>query len=84
MSMAEIGVRVIRVLERPDAGWTGEAGFITASLVRAEVEPTGYVFLVAGPPAMVAAMNVVMDELGVPKELRLIEAFGTVAATATT
>lgn len=76
-AMADAGVRLILVLERPDDGWTGEVGFITPELVAA----TGALdrpalWMVSGPPVMVEAMERVLDELGIPAEERMIERFG--------
>lgn len=75
--MSSIGVRVVTVVERPSEGWSGLTGFITARTVREHVsDVAGSVFLTAGPPVMVAAMEAVLDELEVDTALRLIEKFG--------
>lgn len=60
---------VVPVLEDPLPGWAGERGLITADLVRRHMkELDGWHFFVAGPPAMVRAMEGVVAELKVPKE----------------
>jgi ferredoxin-NADP reductase len=77
-AMAQRGVRTVLCYEHPPEGWTGESGFITAETVRRHLPP-GEVYrpiIVAGPPAMVGAMERVLDELGVPAEHRLVEHFG--------
>ena len=74
--MGDIGVRAVVVYEDPPAGWAGESGFITAETVRRHVDVAdGRPLVVTGPPAMVAAMEHVMDQLGVPVGQRLIERF---------
>lgn len=75
--MSRNGVRVVPVYERPDEGWPGERGLITADIVRRGVDPSdGRPVFVAGPPAMVAAMNKVLDELRIAEDRRRIEWFG--------
>ena len=78
-SMSDMGVRVVDVLEQPSGTWEGERGFITADLVKRHLpHGTAPLFFVTGPPVMVAAMERVLDELGVPAQQRLIERFGAV------
>jgi glycine betaine catabolism B len=76
--MGAIGVRTVVCYEHPPEGWTGESGFITAEMVRRYVDPAGdrRPFVVAGPPPMVAAMERVLDDLGIEDERRLVERFG--------
>lgn len=75
-AMADRGVRTIHVLERPSPEWHGEAGFITADMVRRYVEsPESILWISAGPPAMADAMIRVFDALGVPAEGRMVERF---------
>lgn len=75
--MAASGVRVVHVLERGDDSWTGYTGFVTAEIVRQNLDPAdGRLFCVSGPPVMVSAMERVMDELGIESERRLVERFG--------
>lgn len=76
-AMKAAGVRVVPVYERADADWSGERGFITADMVRRYLDPgDGRPFIVAGPPAMVAAIKGVLDELEVAEERRRVEWFG--------
>jgi ferredoxin-NADP reductase len=72
-----IGLRVVPVYEKAPESWAGERGFITAETVRRHLPDfSETVFLVSGPPAMVAEMVRVMDELGVPASARVVESFG--------
>lgn len=75
--LAGHGVRVINVFEKAPDELGCEQGFITAELLRRhDVAADGRPFLVAGPPPMVAAMERVLDELGVAPQDRRIERFG--------
>jgi ferredoxin-NADP reductase len=75
--MGDLGVRMVLCFENPTPEWSGERGLVTAEIVSRHVDPSdGRVFLVAGPPVMVAAMERVLDELRVPDEMRIIEHFG--------
>lgn len=81
-AMQAIGVRVVHVLERPSDAWRGERGFITAETVRRHIEVSeGLVFVAAGPPVMVAAMERVLDTLGIDDAYRIVEHFGVVPRT---
>lgn len=76
-SYRERGIRVIPVYENPEREWAGETGFITAAMVRRHADEIGgRPFVVTGPPAMVTAMDAVLDELGVDPALRIVESFG--------
>lgn len=70
-------VKCSYVIERPSAEWTGRTGFITADIVQGCVEDARVrPFYVTGPPVMVDAMELVLDEVGVLEENRHIERFG--------
>lgn len=74
------GVRLVDVFEVAPDELECERGFITADLLRRHgVAADGRPFLVAGPPPMVAAMERVLDELGVESRDRRIERFGPAA-----
>jgi glycine betaine catabolism B len=76
--MDGIGVRVVVAYEHPPRGWTGETGFITADMVLRHMDADdSRPFVVAGPPAMVSAMEAVLEDLGVPAERRMVETFTT-------
>ncbi len=75
-TMVESGVDLVHVLEQPPVGWEGESGFITADLVRrhgALERPA--LWITAGPPVMVEAMERVLDDLGIPAKDRMVERF---------
>lgn len=75
-AMGPHGVRVLHVLEHAPDGWAGESGFITAELVRRHGVPDSPVlWIAAGPPVMVEAMERVLNELEVPDQERMIERF---------
>jgi ferredoxin-NADP reductase len=69
-------VRVVDVLSRPLPGWGGEAGYITADVVRRNCDPSEpRHWFVSGPPAMASAMLAVLDECGVPADRISFELF---------
>ncbi len=79
LGMGDVGLRTVVCLEEPSDAWKGERGLITAETIRRHMDPAdGRVFLVAGPPAMVDAMERVLDELLVKDDRRLFERFGMV------
>lgn len=67
---------VVHVLMEPGPAWTGERGFITADIVRRHVDPLdGWHWVVTGPPGMIAAMQKVVAELGIPADRLSTESF---------
>lgn len=78
-AMSGCGVRTVLCYESPPTGWAGETGLITAETVRRHLAgaPGDRTFIVAGPPLMVEAMEVVLDDLGVRSEHRLVERFSS-------
>jgi ferredoxin-NADP reductase len=69
-------MRFVHVLEQPSEAWRGERGFVTADIVRHHCDPLdGWHWFVAGPPAMVTAMQAVLDELKVPAASATFELF---------
>lgn len=71
------GIRTVHVFERTLNDPNAEEGLITSELVRRYADPSQGPFVTTGPPAMVAAMERVMDDLGIPSARRWIEKFGT-------
>ena len=68
--------KLVPVIARPSAGWTGESGFITADTVRRHIDPDdGWHFLVAGPPSMIGPMRAVLADLGVGSDRASFEEF---------
>jgi ferredoxin-NADP reductase len=61
-------LKVILLLNEPSSGWKGPTGFINPELIKKEIpdyEET--VFYTCGPPAMVEAMEKLIEQLGLPK-----------------
>ncbi|MDO8915316.1 MAG: hypothetical protein Q7W16_04455 [Coriobacteriia bacterium] len=73
---AHAEIHVVHVLADPGTAWKGERGFITAATVRRHVDPLdGWHWVVTGPPAMIAAMGSVLEELAVPGDRISTESF---------
>jgi ferredoxin-NADP reductase len=69
-------ISVVHVLAEPKPGWQGETGFITAAIVRRHTDPMdGWHWVVAGPPAMIDAMKIVLSDLAMPAERVSFELF---------
>ncbi len=63
------GLRVVHVLSDPGPAWTGDRGFIDATLVQREAQPlTDWHFFLSGPPPMVESLKTMLGGLGVPRE----------------
>jgi len=75
-SYREHGIDVVHVFEHAEGAWAGDTGFITAEIVSRHARPDEDLFVTAGPPVMVAAMERCMDALEVPEQRRLVERFG--------
>jgi ferredoxin-NADP reductase len=74
---AEIdGLRVVHVITKPTAAWTGYGGFISAEVIRAELpDPEAWTYYVVGPPPMITAMDKVLAELAIPAAQKVVESF---------
>jgi glycine betaine catabolism B len=69
-------LRIVHVITNPSADWKGYSGFITADIVRAELDdPSAWTYYIVGPPPMITAMQKVMDELAIPRKQQVIESF---------
>jgi ferredoxin-NADP reductase len=75
-----IDLRVVHVLERPHEGWAGEAGYLTAEILRRHLPPAyrRFQYFVCGPQAMMDAIEEALAELGVPGERVHTERFDMV------
>ncbi|MDY0087467.1 MAG: FAD-dependent oxidoreductase [Coriobacteriia bacterium] len=74
------GLTAVHVVEAAGEGWSGETGFITPEVVRHHIDTAeDWLFIVAGPPVMVRAMEACLDALDVPQARTLIERFGPAA-----
>jgi ferredoxin-NADP reductase len=63
---ADHGLKVIHVLTGPPAGWTGYTGFINSQIIKESVpDLSEQSFFISGPPPMVKAAMMCMDDLGI-------------------
>lgn len=70
------GLRLVHCMSEPDAGWTGERGFVTEKLLARYIDsPDAPLYYVVGPPAMTAALQETLMGLGVPDDRVRVEAF---------
>jgi len=72
------GTRLEHVLQEPDAAWTGHAGVIDAALIRRVVDAgaaRSWLFVLCGPPAMMAPVEEALTDLGVSPGRILSERF---------
>jgi len=68
------GLKVFHVLTEPPQGWDGFAGFIDSRIIEASVpDLPDQTFYVSGPPPMVKAVAMCLDELGVHRDRVLKE-----------
>jgi len=59
-------LKVINVLQDPVEGWSGFTGFIDSHIIEASIpDLPAQTFYVSGPPAMVKAVAMYLDELGI-------------------
>ena len=68
---AALNLRVVRVLEKPPADWSGEVGYIDVALLRRHLEPAllerAHAFL-CGPTPMMHAVEAALRSIGLPKK----------------
>jgi ferredoxin-NADP reductase len=61
-------LKVVLLLNEPSSGWKGPTGFINAELIKKEIpDYKETVFYTCGPPAMVEAMEKLIDQLDLPQ-----------------
>jgi predicted ferric reductase len=77
---ARLDLRVVYLLEEPPPDWEGETGFIDAAVLRRHLPDEGIerLIMVCGPPAMLAATERALEEVGVPLEQVRTERFDLV------
>jgi ferredoxin-NADP reductase len=65
---ARLDLRVVHVLAKPPAGWTGEQGYITAEILKRHVPPpyADHEYFICGPDVMMDTIERALGELGVP------------------
>ncbi len=66
---ARLTLTVVPVLTDPEAGWTGERGYLTRELLDRSLpqDRTARHYFICGPPAMIRAVRGHLTALGVPK-----------------
>ena len=68
MQKQNANLKVVFMLSEATSGWKGATGFINAELVKKEIpDYKETVFYTCGPPAMVEAMEKLVETLGLPK-----------------
>lgn len=64
-----LNLKVVYVLSKPEAGWTGETGFVDAGIVQRHI-PAPYAeheYFICGPDVMMEAVEKSLASLGVPQ-----------------
>jgi ferredoxin-NADP reductase len=68
MQKQNANLKVVFILSEATSGWKGATGFINAELVKKEIpDYKETVFYTCGPPAMVEAMEKLVESLDLPK-----------------
>ena len=68
MQKQNTNLKVVLTVNEPNSTWKGATGFINAELVKKEIpDYKETVFYTCGPPAMVEAMEKLVEALGLPK-----------------
>ncbi|NLO27962.1 MAG: FAD-dependent oxidoreductase [Actinobacteria bacterium] len=76
LAQAVPGLHVVHVITEPTERWKGHSGFISTDILRAELhDPSIWTYYIVGPPAMVAAMQKLMEQLEVPPKRTVVENF---------
>jgi predicted ferric reductase len=65
-----MNLKIVYVIERPDANWTGEKGYLTKEMIRRYLPEhyRRYQYFICGPPPMMDAMEKALPELDVPPQ----------------
>src|SRR5208282_2750650 len=65
---ARLNLTIVHVLANPPAGWTGEQGFITATVFKRHLPPpyADHEYFICGPDVMMDAIEKALGELNVP------------------
>lgn len=68
---ARMNLKVAYVLEKPDASWGGEKGFINADILRRHLpkQYRRFQYFICGPPPLMDGMERILPEIGVPRKL---------------
>jgi predicted ferric reductase len=63
----QLALKVVHVVERPPAAWTGESGFVTQAMLERVVPLDGLrACFVCGPPKMMDVVETALARMGVP------------------
>jgi predicted ferric reductase len=64
----EMNLRIVHLLEEPDDGWEGEAGFVTRELLERHLpeHPDTFQYLICGPGELMDVAELSLRELGIP------------------
>ena len=85
LSSTNFQFQLIPIITKPEKSWAGETGYLTKELLKKYLEPlpagrqvqlNSYLYLVAGSPAMVDAIQNTLSEAGIPPEQVVGENFG--------
>jgi ferredoxin-NADP reductase len=69
MQEQNVNLKVVFTLNEPNIEWRGATGIITPEMVKKEIpDYKKTIFYTCGPPAMVEAMEKLIENLGLPKE----------------
>jgi NAD(P)H-flavin reductase len=73
----KLELEVVHVLEEPPEEWDGEKGFISPEVLERHLPDEGFarMFLICGPPPMMAAAHAAALERGVPERMIQMEKF---------
>jgi predicted ferric reductase len=60
-------LRIVHVLEEPPEGWDGERGYVTRAVLERHLPPERRTlqYFVCGPPAMIAAIEAALYQMGI-------------------
>jgi ferredoxin-NADP reductase len=77
---ATMSLEVIWVLEKPEADWSGERGYIDAALLKRHLPPQfmRYQYFMCGPTPMMDAVERHLEAIGVPRSRVHSERFDVV------
>jgi NAD(P)H-flavin reductase len=62
------GIEVAVTIDRPDGGWTGDVGLVTALIKPARLDPDNSVAFVCGPDIMMRFTAEALEALGIPAD----------------
>lgn len=69
LSKKHMSIKLVFVVTEPSSQWIGNTGIITAELVKKELPNyRENMFYTCGPPGMVAAMEKLVETIGLPKD----------------